>query len=106
MCPRCKDKVSRVEQAGLGSIFLCTQGGSRFVYRERERLQVRYIYSERMSEKVREERERQSNRVEQVGLDFILQCQVALGSFIYIMDNGHLLAEAKLTGLQNIISFY
>ena len=61
MCPRCKDKVSRVEQAGLGSIFLCTQGGSRFVYRERERLQVRYIYSERMSEKVREERERQSN---------------------------------------------
>jgi len=30
VCPRCKDKVSRVEQAGLGSIFLCTQGGSRY----------------------------------------------------------------------------
>ncbi|XP_023341004.1 E3 ubiquitin-protein ligase Hakai [Eurytemora carolleeae] len=28
-CTRCKDKVTRVEQAGLGSIFLCTQGGSR-----------------------------------------------------------------------------
>jgi len=29
-CPRCKEKVSRVEQAGLGSIFLCTHGGSRY----------------------------------------------------------------------------
>jgi hypothetical protein len=29
-CSRCKDKVTRVEQAGLGSIFLCTQGGSRY----------------------------------------------------------------------------
>jgi len=29
-CPRCGDKVSRVEQAGLGNIFLCTQGGSRY----------------------------------------------------------------------------
>jgi E3 ubiquitin-protein ligase Hakai len=28
-CPRCGDKVNRVEQAGLGNIFLCTQGGSR-----------------------------------------------------------------------------
>ena len=30
VCPRCGDKVSRVEQAGLGNIFLCTQGGSRY----------------------------------------------------------------------------
>lgn len=29
-CGRCGDKVSRVEQAGLGNIFLCTQGGSRY----------------------------------------------------------------------------
>lgn len=29
-CPRCGDKVNRVEQAGLGNIFLCTQGGSRY----------------------------------------------------------------------------
>ena len=28
---RCGDKVSRVEQAGLGNIFLCTQGGSRYI---------------------------------------------------------------------------
>ena len=28
-CPRCGDKVVRVEQAGLGNIFLCTSGGSR-----------------------------------------------------------------------------
>ena len=28
-CPRCNDKVIRVEQAGLGNIFLCTIGGSR-----------------------------------------------------------------------------
>ena len=30
-CPRCGDKVVRVEQAGLGNIFLCTIGGSRLV---------------------------------------------------------------------------
>jgi len=29
-CPRCKDKVSRVEPAGLGNIYLCTQGGTRY----------------------------------------------------------------------------
>lgn len=29
-CSRCGEKVSRVEQAGLGNIFLCTQGGSRY----------------------------------------------------------------------------
>jgi len=29
-CPRCNDKVIRVEQAGLGNIFLCTIGGSRY----------------------------------------------------------------------------
>jgi E3 ubiquitin-protein ligase Hakai len=29
-CPRCGDKVVRVEQAGLGNIFLCTSGGSRY----------------------------------------------------------------------------
>merc|ERR1719190_328072 len=29
-CPRCGDKVNRVEQAGLGNIFLCTIGGSRY----------------------------------------------------------------------------
>ena len=31
VCPRCGDKVVRVEQAGLGNIFLCTSGGSRSV---------------------------------------------------------------------------
>merc|ERR1719510_2473192 len=29
-CPRCSDKVVRVEQAGLGSIYMCSQGGSRY----------------------------------------------------------------------------
>lgn len=29
-CPRCKDKVVRVEQAGLGSIYMCQHGGSRY----------------------------------------------------------------------------
>lgn len=29
-CPRCKDKVVRVEQAGLGTVFMCTHGGSRY----------------------------------------------------------------------------
>jgi len=30
ICPRCGEKVVRVEQAGLGNIFLCTIGGSRY----------------------------------------------------------------------------
>ena len=29
-CPRCCDKVVRVEQAGLGSIYMCSHGGSRY----------------------------------------------------------------------------
>ena len=29
-CPRCHDKVARVEQAGLGSIYMCSHGGSRY----------------------------------------------------------------------------
>lgn len=29
-CPRCNDKVNRVEQAGLGSIFMCSHGGSQY----------------------------------------------------------------------------
>lgn len=29
-CPRCKDKVCRVEQSGLGTFFMCTHGGSRY----------------------------------------------------------------------------
>ena len=29
-CPRCSDKVVRVEQAGLGSIYMCSHGGSRY----------------------------------------------------------------------------
>lgn len=30
ICPRCKDKVLRVEQSGLGTVFMCTHGGSRY----------------------------------------------------------------------------
>lgn len=30
ICPRCKDKVVRVEQSGLGTVFMCTHGGSRY----------------------------------------------------------------------------
>lgn len=30
MCPRCKEKVIRVEQSGLGTVFMCTYGGSRY----------------------------------------------------------------------------
>lgn len=30
ICPRCKDKVIRVEQSGLGTVFMCTHGGSRY----------------------------------------------------------------------------
>lgn len=29
-CPRCLDKVSRVEQTGLGTVFMCSHGGSRY----------------------------------------------------------------------------
>lgn len=29
-CPRCKEKVVRVEQSGLGTVFMCTHGGSRY----------------------------------------------------------------------------
>lgn len=29
-CPRCKDKVVRVEQTSLGNVFMCTHGGSRY----------------------------------------------------------------------------
>ncbi|GAB0091435.1 E3 ubiquitin-protein ligase Hakai [Sergentomyia squamirostris] len=29
-CYRCNEKVSRVEQSGLGSVFMCTHGGSRY----------------------------------------------------------------------------
>lgn len=28
-CPRCLEKVARVEQAGLGTVFMCTHGGTR-----------------------------------------------------------------------------
>lgn len=30
MCPRCKEKAVRVEQSGLGTVFMCTHGGSRY----------------------------------------------------------------------------
>ena len=30
ICPRCNDKVVRVEQSGLGAVFMCTHGGSRY----------------------------------------------------------------------------
>lgn len=29
-CPRCKDKVSRVEETRLGTVFMCTHGGTRY----------------------------------------------------------------------------
>lgn len=29
-CPRCKEKVLRVEQSGLGTVFMCNYGGSRY----------------------------------------------------------------------------
>lgn len=29
-CPRCKDKVLRVEQTGLGTVYMCTHGGTRY----------------------------------------------------------------------------
>nr|CAG4651852.1 EOG090X06V5 [Triops cancriformis] len=29
-CPRCNDKVTRVEPTGLGNVFMCTHGGSRY----------------------------------------------------------------------------
>lgn len=30
VCPRCMDKVTRVEQTGLGTVFMCTHGGTRY----------------------------------------------------------------------------
>lgn len=30
VCPRCKEKAIRVEQTGLGTVFMCTHGGSRY----------------------------------------------------------------------------
>ncbi|CAD6229653.1 GSCOCG00012121001-RA-CDS [Cotesia congregata] len=30
VCPRCTEKVSRVEQTGLGTVFMCTHGGTRY----------------------------------------------------------------------------
>ncbi|XP_063988583.1 E3 ubiquitin-protein ligase Hakai [Diachasmimorpha longicaudata] len=30
ICPRCVEKVSRVEQTGLGTVFMCTHGGTRY----------------------------------------------------------------------------
>lgn len=30
VCPRCLDKVTRVEQTGLGTVFMCTHGGTRY----------------------------------------------------------------------------
>lgn len=30
VCPRCSDKVVRVEQSGLGTVFMCTHSGSRY----------------------------------------------------------------------------
>lgn len=29
-CPRCKEKVVRVEQTGLGTVFMCIHGGTRY----------------------------------------------------------------------------
>ncbi|XP_063216873.1 E3 ubiquitin-protein ligase Hakai-like [Bacillus rossius redtenbacheri] len=30
VCPRCVEKVTRVEQTGLGTVFMCTHGGTRY----------------------------------------------------------------------------
>lgn len=30
ICPRCKEKAVRVEQTGLGTVFMCTHGGTRY----------------------------------------------------------------------------
>lgn len=30
VCPRCNEKVARVEQTGLGTVFMCTHGGTRY----------------------------------------------------------------------------
>ncbi|XP_066997192.1 E3 ubiquitin-protein ligase Hakai isoform X2 [Anabrus simplex] len=30
VCPRCMEKVTRVEQTGLGTVFMCTHGGTRY----------------------------------------------------------------------------
>ena len=29
-CPRCRERVARVEQTSLGQVFMCTHGGSRY----------------------------------------------------------------------------
>ena len=29
-CPRCREKVLRVEQTGLGTVFMCTHSGTRY----------------------------------------------------------------------------
>lgn len=29
-CPRCRERVQRVEQTGLAQLFMCTHGGSRY----------------------------------------------------------------------------
>lgn len=29
-CPRCLEPVTRVEQTGLGTVFMCTHGGTRY----------------------------------------------------------------------------
>lgn len=49
VCPRCKEKVVRVEQSGLGTVFMCTHGGSRYgttgcrrTYLSQRDLQVRF----------------------------------------------------------------
>lgn len=50
-CPRCSDKVVRVEQTGLGTVFMCTHGGTRYgntgcrrTYLSQRDLQVIYIF--------------------------------------------------------------
>lgn len=51
MCPRCTEKVSRVEQTGLGTVFMCTHGGTRYgnagcrrTYLSQRDLQVKNVY--------------------------------------------------------------
>lgn len=33
VCPRCKEKAIRVEQTGLGTIYMCTHGGTRYEHK-------------------------------------------------------------------------
>jgi len=51
VCPRCMEKVSRVEQTGLGTVFMCTHGGTRYgnagcrrTYLSQRDLQVNKLY--------------------------------------------------------------